>query len=111
MANLCTNLFFATIKVAETTEKHETVYQTISTFLEDNLLIDNIDLDECFIEAHFQSKWSFPNVEMQQLAQQLKQNYPNECKDLYMRCLSYEFGCEYADFQIFENGKWQSKMN
>lgn len=111
MANLCTNLFFATIKVAETTKKHEEVYQTINDFLDNNLLVNNIDLDECYIEADFHSKWSFPDNEMEQLAQNLKLNYPNEFKHLYMRCLSYEFGCEYVDYQTFKDGEWQSKIN
>lgn len=111
MANLCTNMFYATIKVDETTDKHEEIYQKINDFLEENVQLYHTELDVCFIENEFESKWTFPHQLMEELTKKLKEEYPNEYDDLYMRCLSYEFGCEYVDYMIFENDEWYSKMN
>lgn len=111
MANDCTNMFYATIKVDETTDRHEEIYQKIVDFLEENEQLYHTELDVCFIEAEFGSRWVFPHEKMEEFTNKLQEEYPKEYEDLYMRCLSYEFGCEYVDYMIFENGKWYSKID
>lgn len=111
MANTCTNKFFATIKVENTDPKHEEIYKKINDFLADNFMgVDYSEYDECCIETEFDSKWTFPYDTMEKLTKQLQKEYPNECKDLYIRCLSFEFGCEYVDYMVYRNGEWHSKI-
>ncbi len=110
MANPCTNKFFATIKTENTEPKHEEIYNKIHKFLQDNVVIVYDEIDKCRIEIEFESKWTFPYDDMEKLAEQLQKEYSNECKDLYMRCLSFEFGCEYVDYMVYRNGKWNSKI-
>lgn len=110
MANLCINMFYATIKVEETTERHEEIYQEINDFLGEKLTFYYSEFDECYIEIEFESKWTFPEQEVEEVTKQLQAKYPCEFQDLYMRCLSYEFGCEYVSYRIFQNGKWEVKL-
>lgn len=110
MANICTNMFYATVKVEETTERHEKLYEKINDFLEENVNVTHIDGDNCFTEIDFESYWEFPLKEMEKLTTQIQKEYPQEYENLYMRCLSYEFGCEYVSYHIFQNGKWEVKL-
>ncbi len=44
------------------------------------------------MEFDFGSKWAFPYKEMERLTNELKED-----RTLFIRCLSYEFGCDYVD--------------
>lgn len=110
MANTCINKFFATIKTESTDPKQEEIYNKIHNFLKENVVIVYNEIDECFIEIEFESKWTFPYDNMEKLAEQLQKEYPKECTNLYMRCLSFEFGCEYVDYMIYSNSEWNSKV-
>ncbi len=110
MANGCTNMFSASIRNENITEKHEEIYNKIERFLEENTTLYNTNLDPSYIEIDFESRWTFPYDAMEKMAEELQEEYPEECKYLYMRCLSYEFGCDYVDYMIYENGEWFSKM-
>ena len=54
----------------------------------------NGEIFDCEIE--FESRWTFPKKEMEKLTNELP-----EGNDLYIRVLSYEFGCEYVGFNIY----------
>lgn len=111
MANPCTNLFYASVKEDNITEFHEKIYQIIYDFLQEKLTVTNVNEDECFLELEFDSKWSFPNEIMNALTNKIEQEFSVLYKQLYIRCLSYEFGCDYVEYMIFENGEWNSIIN
>ncbi|MDR0700239.1 MAG: hypothetical protein LBG28_13650 [Tannerella sp.] len=69
----------------------------------DSVLYDNGEVFECEIE--FDSRWTFPHREMEELTKDLP-----EGNDLYIRVLSYEFGCEYVGFNIYADGEWHDKF-
>ena len=58
-----------------------------------------IDLsqEEGSVESQFDSKWSFPEEEMKELFNGL----PNK-DEIYMRCLSVEYGCRYVEYHECE---------
>jgi hypothetical protein len=69
----------------------------------DSVLYDNGEVFECEIE--FDSRWTFPHREMEELTKDLP-----EGNGLYIRVLSYEFGCEYVGFNIYADGEWHDKF-
>lgn len=99
MANICSNIFYCSTNNAEN-------YKKIETFLTDDFQCDYIDSnDEDFIEAAFDSKWTFPESAFEELVGSLA---PDD--GLYIRVLSYEFGCEYVSYRIYKNGEWDIKL-
>jgi hypothetical protein len=64
---------------------------------------ENSDVFQC--EMEFDSHWTFPQAGMEELTKKLP-----EGNDLYIRVLSYEFGCEYVGFNIYSNGEWCDKF-
>ncbi|MFV0521411.1 MAG: hypothetical protein ACK5MI_03115 [Mangrovibacterium sp.] len=100
MANSCINMLYCRTDNAES-------YQTILDFLNDNFSVDSIseDEDNLFLECDFSFRWTFPQKEMEQLSQTLKAD-----QSLYIRCLSYKFGCDYVDYLIYKEGQWQSRI-
>lgn len=99
MANICTNMCYCS------TENQANLEQ-IEKYMQDTFEVWNIDGDDDFIEIEFGSRWSFPADEMETLTQRLQAD-----NTLYIRCLSYEFGCDYVDYMIFENSEWHSQVN
>lgn len=69
----------------------------------DAVLFENRETFDCEIE--FDSHWTFPYREMEELTKDLP-----EGNDLYIRILSYEFGCEYVGFNIYADGEWRDKF-
>lgn len=53
------------------------------------------------IECYFPSRWTFPQKEMDELYNSM----PNK-QDLYMRCLSVEFGNLYHSLNVCEENGW-----
>ncbi|MGY0427171.1 MAG: hypothetical protein ACWIPI_10165 [Polaribacter sp.] len=98
MANICTNIFFCS-------SESKNVLQQIEEYLQETFDTYHLEVDNNFLEAEFNSKWSFPMKEMEKLTTNLKED-----EDLYMRCLSYEFGCDYVEYMIFEKGEWNSNI-
>jgi hypothetical protein len=56
-------------------------------------------------EIEFDSRWVFPQKEMEALTKGL----PEE-NDLFIRVLSYEFGCDYVGYNIYASGEWCDKF-
>ena len=55
-------------------------------------------IDPLFIEGYFNSKWDFPMY--------IFEDFFNEFDDVYMRCLSEEYGNNYIALNIYEDGYW-----
>lgn len=95
MANICENTFYA---YSEDPKNIEYVRE----FLRDNFEAD-IDWDDDYVDAYFDSKWTFP----EELMDDMYNNIPNK-EDIYMRCLSVEYGCLYHALNIADSdGGWR----
>ncbi len=96
MANMCTNMFYCR------TENKEN-YNKVLTFLQETFNVDFTDEDEDgqYFESEFYSRWTFPEVEFDQLVSALIED-----QTLYLRILSHELCSEYASFRIYQNGSW-----
>lgn len=96
MANICENTFHA----CSDDEKN---LEVIKNFLEDTFDAD-VEVSDVCIDAYFDSRWTFPEEQMEELFEAI----PNK-EDIYMRCLSIEYGCMYhALFECGENGWHES---
>lgn len=65
----------------------------------------NIDYDDDSIDVYFESRWIFPEKEMKELFDSL----PNK-DDIYMRCLSVEYGCDYVAYWKCDENGWYQKL-
>lgn len=89
MANVCDNTFYAMSDNAENIDY-------IETFLTNNLQASCDVYDNC-IDAYFDSRWTFPEELMDKMFEEL----PDK-NDIYMRCLSVEYGCDYVAYHKCE---------
>lgn len=92
MSNICDNTFWA--------QGSKENLQVINDFFENwtNANIDWYDAEE--IDVYFESKWVFPEKIMQELYEKI----PDK-SNIYMRCLSVEYGCMYhALWECGEDG-------
>ena len=102
MANICTNKLYLSTKDKQLCDKlMESM--TDSFYCCDVQPIESDDIFQC--EMEFDSNWTFPDKKMEELATGLPQG-----NDLYIRVLSYEFGCEYVGFNIYTGGEWCDKL-
>ena len=94
MANICDNTFYAYSEDKEN-------LKVIENFFRD---WNNTDVkrSENTIECYFESKWIFPEDEMDKLYEKI----PNK-NDLYMRCLSVEYGCLYHALWVCDKDGWR----
>ena len=94
MSNICDNTFFAYSDDPQNLE-------VIKDFFEDQY---EGDLEECdnSINCYFESKWTFPEAEMNELYEKL----PNK-DDIDMRCLSVEYGCLYHALWVCDKDGWR----
>lgn len=91
MANICENTFYAC--------GHPDNITAIDHFFDDwKGIVDVSDIGDDYIEVYFDSKWTYPEEEMDKLYESLPVK-----EDLYMRCLSVEYGCEYVGFHVCRN--------
>ena len=102
MANICTNmLYLSTVNRQLRDSLIRSMKQTFNCY-DVQSYEDGSDFD-CDVE--FESRWTFPQEKMEALTKGL----PEE-NDLYIRVLSYEFGCEYVGFNIYASGEWCDKL-
>ena len=95
MANMCDNTFYAYSE-----DRNNLKY--IKKFLEENLEAD-VEINIDTIDAYFDSKWTFPL----DLMDELYKGIPNK-NDIYMRCLSVEYGFDYVSYHKCEGEDgWQ----
>lgn len=97
MANICDNTFYAYTEDSDN-------YICIKRFLETALKADLYEQDGTTIEATFESKWTFP----ENLMKELYDNLTNK-EDIYMRCLSVEYGCYYHALWVCDEDGWIEK--
>lgn len=93
MANICENNFYAC-------SDNSTNLEVIDTFLGDNMEITDYVYESNYIEARFNSSWTFPEKQMQALF-----NLLPDKNDIFMRCLSAEFGNDYIAYWKCEGEK------
>lgn len=96
MANICNNEFYAY------SENPENI-KTIENFFEENwgyCDIYNVTTEE--IEVRFDSKWDFPEEKMDELYSLI----PDK-ENIYMRCLSVEYGCDYVAYWKCNSDGWE----
>lgn len=58
--------------------------------------------DEDIVEGWFESRWSFPDEEFEAII-------PNGT-EVYFRCLSEEYGCEYVAMNVYKDDMWMSEQ-
>ncbi len=94
MANVCNNLMYVS-------SDSEDNIQTVLDFFKD--WTADIDANDTELDIYFDSKWTFPLEEMNKLYKLI----PDK-EDIYMRCLSYEFGCLYYELWICDKDGWKT---
>jgi len=97
MANICRNEFYAYSKDKENLKVIEEFF-------------DNWDSAEWTgdegLDCYFDSKWTFPDKEMDKLHESI----PNK-DDIFMRCLSVEYGCDVVQYHKDEGDGWYDALN
>lgn len=95
MSNICNNTFYAH------SENKENI-SVIVNFFEEWPYADIEDRGDS-VDVYFDSKWVFPEEEMDNLYKSI----PNK-DSIYMRCLSVEYGLDYvAYWKCYEDGWYQ----
>ena len=94
MANICNNDFYAT---SENPENIKTIEKFFSEVPYAD--VDSFDND---ITVYFESRWDFPEESMQELYDKI----PDK-EDIYMRCLSVEYGCLYHALWVCDKDGWR----
>ena len=95
MANVCDNQMFVESMNRENID-------AVKNFFEENIVyFDCDDNDEC-LAIFFDSKWTFPEDLMQELFEAI----PDK-SDIYMRCLSVEYGCLYHALWVCDSDGWK----
>lgn len=98
MANVCTNMFYCS------SDKEQNILK-IEQFISEQFGWDAYYTECNFIEGEFCSRWSFPESVMEEMVSTL-----DEDDTLYIRVLSYEFGCEYVSFRVYRDGEWSINL-
>ena len=94
MANICTNTMYVE---SETRENLDSVI----TFFNNNLKYYDYEDDGNSLDISFDSRWVFP----EELMEELFDAIPNK-SDIYMRCLSVEYGCMYHALWYCDENGW-----
>lgn len=104
MANICDNKLYFSCE--SNFEKYKMEFEDL---LEEELDgdITVLEFDESgrgSIELMFDSKWTFP-------AELFRDLFPGDDLDeVYIRCLSEEYGCGYVAMNIYSNGEWREEQ-
>lgn len=93
MANICTNLMYIC------SEDRQNIDAAVNFF--HNWPYSDIEDSDTSVDVLFNSKWTFPEEEMNKLYESI----PNKA-DIYMRCLSYEFGNLYHTLWVCDENGW-----
>lgn len=97
MANICDNALYAYSKDRK----------NINTIIEffNNWAYATVEDHNESIELYFDSKWVFPEEEMCKLHEAI----PNK-DDIYMRCLSVEYGLDYVTYWKCNKDGWYQQI-
>lgn len=94
MANICDNTMYVE---SETKENLDTVI----SFFNENIKFYDCDANDNCLDIFFDSRWVFPKELMEELFEAI----PNK-SDIYMRCLSVEYGCMYHALWYCDSDGW-----
>ena len=95
MSNLCDNTFFANSSDSKN-------IKAVADFLNESGLFNvHYSIGENCIDARFNSDWVFPETEMNELLNSI----PNR-ENIYMRCLSVEYGQMYHALWECRGQEW-----
>ena len=94
MANICNNEFYA---ISDNQENIKTIEDFFS-----KMPYADVDTFDNNMSVYFESKWTFP----EELMQELYNKIPDK-EDIYMRCLSVEYGCLYHALWVCDNNGWR----
>ena len=94
MANICTNTMYVESKTRENLD-------AVITFFNSNLKYYDYEDDGDSLYISFDSRWVFP----EELMEELFEAIPNK-SDIYMRCLSVEYGCMYHALWYCDENGW-----
>lgn len=94
MANICLNTMYVE---SETRENLDAVI----TFFNNNLKYYDYEDNGDSLDISFDSRWVFP----EELMEELFETIPNK-SDIYMRCLSVEYGCMYHALWYCDGDGW-----
>ncbi len=100
MANICDNMLYLS---TSSKENYSKLVERIQKGFECYNVSELTENESC--EIDFESKWTFPHKEFKKLTDEIGQD-----DSLYIRVLSYEFGCEYVGFNIYRDGEWTNKL-
>lgn len=98
MANICENKFYIFCS-EENTEK---ILSKLEKLFSDTLNGEISYEDENIIEGYFDSRWCFPDEIFDNFFEEFEED-----EDLYMRCLSEEYGCGLVSMNIYRDGGWK----
>ncbi len=94
MANICDNTFYASSDDRQNLD-------AVIKFFEDEEIYADIQDEGDYLDIYFDSRWTFP----EELMQELYEAIPNK-SDIYMRCLSVEYGCMYHALWYCDEDGW-----
>lgn len=94
MANICENSLYVTSDNPENIKTIEKFFSEVS--------YAEVDSFNNNITVYFESKWTFP----EELMQELYSKIPDK-EDIYMRCLSVEYGCLYHALWVCDKNGWR----
>ena len=94
MANICTNTMYVESETRENLD-------AIITFFNNNLKYYDYEDNGDSLDISFDSRWVFP----EELMEELFEAIPNK-SDIYMRCLSVEYGCMYHALWYCDESGW-----
>ena len=94
MSNICDNTLYVNSKDSKNLE-------TVENFFK-NWHNADLERDNNTIDCYFESRWTFPEAEMNKLYNEI----PNK-DDIYMRCLSVEYGNLYHALWICDKNGWK----
>ena len=94
MANICLNTMYVESETRENLD-------AIITFFNNNLKYYDYEDNGDSLDISFDSRWVFP----EELMEELFEAIPNK-SDIYMRCLSVEYGCMYHALWYCDEDGW-----
>ena len=94
MANICLNTMYVESETRENLD-------AIITFFNNNLKYYDYEDNGDSLDISFDSRWVFP----EELMEELFETIPNK-SDIYMRCLSVEYGCMYHALWYCDEDGW-----
>ena len=101
MANICENRLFLS---TENKKNYKFLVGKIEKLFECYNISEHEGDKSC--EIDFESRWTFPDKIFQELTDEIGLD-----DSLYIRVLSYEFGCDYVGYNAYQNNEWIDKLN